>query len=246
MNNLSAESVKRKQVEKMFNNISGRYDLLNHLLSFGIDRRWRSRLIKRLDFADKFSLLDVATGTGDLAIAAALKTEADITATDIADSMMEAGRRKVEKRNLSDRITFVRAEAENLPFADSSFDAVIVAFGVRNFGDPEAGLREIHRVLKPHGKFLVLEFGMPRNFLLRTFYRFYFRKILPLAGRIVSGHFNAYSYLPESVEKFPHGDDFVALLNDAGFTNAGFTPLSGGIAMLYEHQLHKVEAGTAE
>lgn len=218
----------------MFNNISGRYDLLNHLLSFGIDRRWRSRLIKRLDFADKFSLLDVATGTGDLAIAAALKTEADIIATDIADSMMEAGRRKVEKRKLSVRIRFVKAEAEALHFDDSSFDAVMVAFGVRNFDDPEAGLKEFRRVLKPQGKLLVLEFGMPPNIFLKTFYRFYFRKVLPLAGRIVSGHRNAYSYLPESVDKFPHGDDFVALLRTAGFGQASCTKLSGGIAMLYE------------
>ncbi len=221
-------------VEKMFDNISGRYDLLNHILSFGIDKRWRKRLVARLDKAERFSLLDVATGTGDLAIVAALKTGADITGADISEKMMETGRRKVENRGLSARVRFERAEAESLPYSNSSFDAAMVAFGVRNFSDPEAGLKEIHRVLKPGGKLLVLEFGMPANRLLRAFYRFYFRKLLPLVGRIVSGHDNAYSYLPESVDRFPYEDDFLALLRTAGFGQESFTKLSGGIAMLYE------------
>lgn len=230
----STESGNREKIEEMFNDISGRYDLLNHLLSFGIDRRWRRRLIRRLDSNSEMALLDLATGTGDLAIAAALRTKATITATDIAEKMMEVGRRKVERRGLQGRITFIRAEAESLPFPDASFDAAMVAFGVRNFWDLEKGLSEIRRVLKPGGKLLLLEFSMPQNRLVRMIYKTYFGKVLPLIGRIVSKHREAYNYLPDSVQQFPYGDALVGLLKTAGFVNADYKSLSGGIAMLYE------------
>lgn len=228
------ESGNREKIEEMFNDISGRYDLLNHLLSFGVDRRWRRRLIRRLNSDTEMALLDVATGTGDLAIAAALRTRATITATDIAEKMMDAGRRKVERKGLSERITFQRAEAEELPFPDDSFDAAMVAFGVRNFWDLEKGLSEIRRVLKSGGKLLVLEFSMPRNRLVRLIYRTYFGKVLPLIGRLISKHPDAYNYLPDSVQQFPYGDALVGLLKTAGFVNADYQSLSGGIAMLYE------------
>lgn len=225
---------KKEKVEAMFNDISGRYDLLNHLLSFGIDKRWRKKLISRLNSDTEITLLDLATGTGDLAIAAAQATNATITGADISSKMMEAGARKVEKRGLEGRITFVKAEAEELPFADSTFDAAMVAFGVRNFWDLEQGLREIRRVLKPGGKLLVLEFSMPQNRVLKLLYRFYFGKVLPLIGRLVSKHPDAYNYLPDSVDRFPYGEAFLAHLSGAGFINGTTTPLSGGIAMLYE------------
>lgn len=218
----------------MFNDIANRYDLLNHMLSFGIDRRWRRKLIRRLPAESKIALLDVATGTGDLAIAAAASTQCIITATDIAEKMMEAGRRKVESAGLTNRITFLKADAEALPFEEAAFDAVMAAFGVRNFEIPGKGLAEFFRVLKPGGKLLILEFSMPKNKGLRIIYSLYFGRILPLIGRLVSKHPDAYRYLPDSVSDFPFGDAFTSLLIDAGFTRATATPLSGGIATLYE------------
>jgi len=225
---------KRKKIAGMFNDISGKYDLLNHLLSMGIDRRWRKRLIRRLQQVDPARVLDVATGTGDLAIAAARKTDARITAADISVGMMAKGKAKVDAAGLAQRIVFAEAAAEALPFADQSFDAVMVAFGVRNFADLQQGLNEFHRVTKPGGKVFVLEFSMPANHLLGALYRFYFRNILPRIGRLVSGHPEAYAYLPDSVKQFPYGEAFLAHLARAGFDQCTATPLSGGIASLYE------------
>jgi demethylmenaquinone methyltransferase / 2-methoxy-6-polyprenyl-1,4-benzoquinol methylase len=225
---------KRKKIAGMFNDISGRYDLLNHLLSFGIDRRWRRRLILRLLEGDPAKVLDVATGTGDLAIAATRSTQAQITGVDISVGMMARGQTKVAAANLSPRIMFVEGAAEMLPFSDNTFDAVMVAFGVRNFADLPQGLNEFFRVLKPGGKVLILEFSMPENNLLGALYRFYFSKVLPRIGRIISGHPEAYSYLPDSVKQFPYGAAFLAYLSRAGFDQCTTTPLSGGIASLYE------------
>ena len=225
---------KREKIAGMFNDISARYDLLNHLLSFGIDRRWRKRLIRRLQQTDPQKVLDVATGTGDLAITAALRTRASITGADISAGMMNKGKRKVDAAGLSGRIQFIEGAAESLPFSDGTYDAVMVAFGVRNFADLQQGLNEFFRVLKPGGKVLILEFSMPENNLLGALYRFYFRSILPRIGRAVSGHPEAYSYLPDSVTSFPYGEAFLKHLSDAGFMRCSGKPLSGGIAALYE------------
>jgi demethylmenaquinone methyltransferase/2-methoxy-6-polyprenyl-1,4-benzoquinol methylase len=225
---------KREKIAGMFNDISARYDLLNHLLSFGIDRRWRRRLIRRLQQGDPSKVLDVATGTGDLAIAAARNTQAQITGVDISVGMMARGQTKVAAAGLSPRIMFVEGAAEVLPFGNGTFDAVMVAFGVRNFADLPQGLHEFFRVLKPGGKVLILEFSMPENNLLGALYRFYFRSILPRIGRAISGHPEAYSYLPDSVKQFPYGDSFLAHLSRAGFDQCTASPLSGGIASLYE------------
>lgn len=223
-----------EKIAGMFNDISDRYDLLNHVLSLGIDRRWRRKLIRRLQSADPQNVLDVATGTGDLAIAAALRTKASITGTDISVGMMNKGAAKVEAAGLSGRIRFAEGAAESLPFPDSTYDAVMVAFGVRNFSGLQQGLNEFFRVLKPGGKLLILEFSMPQNNVLGVLYRFYFRHILPRVGRAISGHPDAYTYLPESVDKFPQQEEFLAYLSRSGFENCNATPLTGGVASLYE------------
>jgi demethylmenaquinone methyltransferase / 2-methoxy-6-polyprenyl-1,4-benzoquinol methylase len=224
----------KEHVERMFNDISQNYDMLNNLLSLGIDRRWRKRLIGRLPKEGELLLLDVATGTGDLAIAAALSTNAVITATDIAEKMMEVGRRKVDKLGLNGRIVFQKANAEQLPFPDNTFDALMVGFGVRNFHHFGQGMRELHRVLKPGGQLLVLEFSLPANPMLSKLFRLYFGKILPKVGKLISRHPDAYNYLPESVKEFPYGHQFIKCLQTAGFETPNFTILSSGIAMLYE------------
>jgi demethylmenaquinone methyltransferase / 2-methoxy-6-polyprenyl-1,4-benzoquinol methylase len=227
-------SGKKVKVEQMFNEISGRYDLLNHLLSFGIDRRWRNKLIRRLEHQNPILLLDVATGTGDLAIAAALATNARITATDIAEKMMDGGRKKVASKGLTERISFRKADAEALPFEPNTFDALMVAFGVRNFENLGQGLSEFLRVLRPGGQALILEFSMPASRMLKLVYKLYFGKFLPVIGRMISKHPDAYTYLPDSVDHFPHGEAFASLLSDAGFVHVTQTTLSGGIATLYE------------
>ncbi len=233
---MSQEDISRKkaQLEKMFNDISPRYDFLNHFLSMGIDRRWRNRLIRKLRTLDPETVLDVATGTGDLAIAAAKATRAHITATDIAEKMMAIGKNKTAEKGLSDRIRFMKADAEALPFEDESFDVVMVAFGVRNFTDLERGLGELYRVLRPGGKVFILEFSMPRKRIIRACYRFYFGGLLPVIGRIVSRHPDAYRYLPDSVDRFPNGDSLLKHMQNAGFSRTSHQPLSCGIASLYE------------
>lgn len=223
----------RKMAEQMFNAISPRYDFLNHILSLGIDRRWRRKLIQRIS-PDTTTILDVATGTGDLAIAAAKSTHAHIMATDIAEKMMAYGIQKARNEGLQDRITFSKAAAESLPFGDHSFDTVMVAFGIRNFGDPVQGLKEFRRVLKPGGMLLVLEFSMPKNPLIKTLYRFYFGRILPWIGGRISKNHEAYRYLPESVDQFPYGEHFTSMMCQASFVKTTFTPMTGNIAMLYE------------
>lgn len=217
----------------MFNDISERYDLLNHLLSFGIDRRWRKVLVKKIMEINPKDVLDVATGTGDLALAVALATHARITGTDIAEKMLQIAEKKTSERGLADRIRFVAADGESLPFSDHSFDAVTIAFGIRNFENPMAGLREFCRVLKPGGRVYILEFAMPRSHIVKWLYKGYFGKILPKIGSWISRHPQAYSYLPDSVEAFPHGENFLQMMQQTEFSELKAIPLSGGIAMLY-------------
>lgn len=219
----------------MFNDIAPWYDFLNHFLSFGIDRMWRRKVINRVASSNPRMVLDVATGTADLAIGLARRNRVEhIVGIDIAESMLELGREKVQRLNLSPQITLLKADSLSLPFGSSTFDAAMVAFGVRNFEDVAMGLREIRRVLRSGGKLHILEFSMPRRFPMRWLYRFYFRVVLPILGRAISGHRSAYSYLPQSVEAFPQGSGFTAIMHEAGFSNCNSETLSFGIATIYE------------
>ncbi|MBE2246463.1 MAG: bifunctional demethylmenaquinone methyltransferase/2-methoxy-6-polyprenyl-1,4-benzoquinol methylase UbiE [Candidatus Competibacteraceae bacterium] len=228
-----SDKSKKEQVADMFDNISQRYDFLNHFLSLGIDRLWRKQLVKMVQNDKPRSIIDVATGTGDLAIALA-KTYPDvIEGIDISEGMLSVGRKKIEKQNLAVPIHLQWGDSENIPFDDNSFDVATAAFGVRNFENPLKGLKEMHRVLKPGGKIYVLEFSQPSSFPFKQIYTFYFRHILPLWGRLVSKHASAYSYLPESVQAFPYGKNFTDLLAIAGFKQTGIRQLTFGVASIY-------------
>jgi len=230
---IDSELSKKAQVEDMFDNISPRYDFLNHLMSFNIDRLWRRNAIDALARFSPDTILDVATGTADLAIEASRLNPGKIIGIDLSCNMLEIGRTKIEKRGLSDLITLQRADSEALPFKDDSFDAVTIGFGIRNFENPEKGLQEIFRVLNRGGAFIVLEFSQPRKKFLSNLYFFYFSVIMPALGRIVSKDNRAYFYLPESVKDFPWGDDFLSLLKGAGFENCNFLVQTFGIATIY-------------
>ncbi len=226
-------SGKKEQVAEMFNHIAPKYDFLNHFLSFGIDKLWRRRAIQLVKRHSPRSVLDVATGTGDFAIAA-LKTGAtQITGIDISEEMLAVGRRKMEERGLAKKIKLYQGDSESISFDNNYFDAVTVAFGVRNFENLNQGLREIFRVLKPGGVVCVLEFSKPRRFPVKQFYNFYSSHILPFLGRLFSKDKSAYTYLPESVEAFPDGDDFLEQLRLVGFGNAFEERQTFGIATVY-------------
>lgn len=224
----------KEEVRHMFNRIAHRYDYLNHFLSLGIDRSWRKKLRRQLFRHNPLTILDVATGTADLAIELAHINPHKIVGVDIAESMLEVGKRKIAEKKLSKLITLQRADSEDLPFDDNSFDAATIAYGVRNFETPLKGLKEIHRVLKPGGILMILEFGMPQQFPMKQAYRFYFNAVLPFWGKVFSGSYESYKYLPESVKKFPYGSQFTQLLEEAGFEDATGTPLTQGITYLYE------------
>ncbi|MFV0346782.1 MAG: bifunctional demethylmenaquinone methyltransferase/2-methoxy-6-polyprenyl-1,4-benzoquinol methylase UbiE [Bacteroidales bacterium] len=223
---------KTEQVRQMFNNIAGNYDFLNHFLSFGIDVYWRKRAIRKAQPFEDMEALDIATGTGDLAIMLA-KRGANVRGIDLSPGMMEKGKEKVAKRGLSDKISFDTGDASNLSFADKEFDAITVAFGVRNFEKLEQSLKEMYRVLKPQGRVVILEFSRPQNALVRSLYNFYNFRVLPFFGRLISKDNRAYEYLPESISQFKSGKDFVMELEKAGFCEASFTPLSCGIVTIY-------------
>ncbi len=228
---------KTQQVEAMFNDIAPSYDFLNHFLSLGIDKIWRRKTIRKIIAEKPNDVLDIATGTADLAIMLAKKfPDVSITGVDLAENMLEVGRKKVNALNLSNRITLKQADSLSLPFADESFDSAMVAFGVRNFEDPVKGMTETLRVLRKNGKYFILEFSLPRRFPMAQLYCFYFRAILPLIGRMVSGHKKAYTYLPESVKAFPDGNNFIVLMEKAGFSQCKYKKLSFGIATIYEGQ----------
>lgn len=225
---------KREAVETMFNSIAWRYDFLNHFLSFGIDRLWRKKAIKIISSThNPRYILDVATGTGDLAISALKLNPEKITGIDISEKMLDIGKEKINKLGISGKIELLQGDSENIKFGDSSFDVAMVAFGVRNFADPLAGLKEMNRVVKPGGMIMVLEFSKPASFPFRQIYNFYFLNILPFFGRLFSKDKNAYKYLPASVMKFPDNERFLSLLNDAGFRDTRQKKLSGGIASIY-------------
>lgn len=224
---------KKDQVADMFNNIAGKYDFLNHFLSLGIDKGWRKKAIASIAAVQPKTILDVATGTGDLAIAATKLQPQHIEGIDIADLMLEIGRKKIAALQLDNIITLQTGDSESMPFSTGSFDAVTCAYGVRNFEHLEAGLREMCRVMRPGGRLAVLEFSHPKKFPVKQLYRFYFRYILPGLGKIVSKHSRAYTYLPESVMAFPEGKVFCEMLTKCGFKEAKARPLTFGITTLY-------------
>ena len=224
---------KKEQVAKMFDNIAGNYDFLNHFLSMGIDIYWRKKLVKRLTKQAPKNILDVATGTGDLAIAMLKATPDKISGIDISNGMLEIGRKKIKEKGLEDKITLQQADSENLPFEDNNFDAVCVSFGARNFENLEKGLSEMFRVLKPGGKLYILEFSQPDIFPFKQIYQFYFRYILPLLGKVVSNDNAAYTYLPESVNAFPYGKKLNKIIENCGYNKAQDHSLTMGIASIY-------------
>lgn len=224
---------KKEQVADMFNNIAGQYDFLNHFLSLGIDKGWRKKAIAEIGKIKPIAILDVATGTGDLAIAAAKLQPEKIVGVDIADQMLAIGRKKIQDLDLANTITLQNGDSESMPFGINSFDAVTCAYGVRNFQNLEAGLKEMSRVMRPGGKLAILEFSHPKSFPIKQLYQFYFKYILPTLGKIISKHSTAYTYLPESVMAFPEGKIFCQALERCGFKDAKARPLTFGITTLY-------------
>ena len=224
---------KKAQVAEMFNNIAGRYDFLNHFLSMGIDKGWRRKAIAEVAKIKPEMILDVATGTGDMAISASALHPLKITGVDIADQMLEIGRKKIAAKNLAALITLQTGDSEAMPFDTGTYDAVMCAYGARNFEHLEAGISEMCRVLRPGGKVVILEFSRPARFPVKQLYNFYFRYILPTLGKLVSRHSKAYTYLPESVMAFPEGKNFCDILVKCGFKDAKARPLTFGITSLY-------------
>ena len=226
-------SGKKEQVARMFDSISARYDFLNHFLSLGIDRIWRKKAISLLRPLAPKRILDVATGTGDFGIEALSLDPEEVIGIDISAGMLEKGREKLLRKKLDGRMQMILGDSEALPFSDNNFDAVIVAFGVRNFENLEKGLRHMYRVLRNGGEVLVLEFSKPRGFPFKQVYNFYFNAILPIIGRAISKDPAAYRYLPESVRVFPEGPEFLSLLGQMGFKNTECISLTFGICSIY-------------
>ena len=230
----NTDQTKKEEVREMFDNIAPKYDLLNHTLSMSIDRVWRRRVVGEVRRAKPGRILDVATGTGDLAIAMARRIrDVQVLGVDLSEQMLVVARRKIEARGLDGRIVLDRGDAERLAVADASVDVATVAFGVRNFGDLGAGLRELARTIKPGGKVVILEFSRPRNRVFRALYEFYSYKILPRIGGLVSRDKRAYEYLPASVGEFPAPEEFMAMMARAGFRNCRARSQSFGIAQIY-------------
>ncbi|MDD4017753.1 MAG: bifunctional demethylmenaquinone methyltransferase/2-methoxy-6-polyprenyl-1,4-benzoquinol methylase UbiE [Kiritimatiellae bacterium] len=230
----SSDESKRVQITQAFDVIAHRYDRLNRILSFGIDLLWRLRALRLLQATPPARLLDVATGTADLAIMAARRLpRTHITGIDLSENMLKIGRAKVAAAGLDRRITLTPGDGLALAFPDASFDAVTSAFGVRNFENLLAGFREMRRVLKPGGRIVILELSEPRAFPMRPLFRFYLRKVMPWAGRLLTGHGREYRYLPASIEKVPQGGEMLSLLQAAGFTGCRHTSYTFGICSCY-------------
>ncbi len=228
-----SEKSKKEEVADMFDNISSKYDFLNHFFSFGIDKRWRRRAVKILREYNPQNILDIATGTGDFAIALTKLNPKKITGIDISKGMLAVGIEKVKKKNLQNFISLVPGDSESLHFEDNTFDAITVGFGVRNFENLNKGLSEMLRVLKPGGVALILEFSKPKKFPVKQFFGFYSKRIMPFFGRKISKDTRAYAYLPESVKAFPEGEEMRLILQNLGYKKCVIRPLSGGIATIY-------------
>jgi demethylmenaquinone methyltransferase/2-methoxy-6-polyprenyl-1,4-benzoquinol methylase len=225
------------RIAHMFDAIAPRYDLLNHVLSAGMDRGWRNRAIDALELTQQARVLDVCTGTGDLALAAVDRQGgASVIGVDFAAEMLRLGLNKVRAASLDSRIRLVRGDAARIPVGDATCDAATIGFGIRNVAEPERALAEIARVLKPGGRLAILEFGQPRIPGIRTLYSWYFRYLLPLVGRLVSKHQSAYSYLPASVGTFPPPAEFAKILAATGFSHVQAVPLTFGIVYLFTAQ----------
>lgn len=230
---------KKNQVSSMFNRIAPYYDMLNAVLSLGIDTIWRRKAIQQLNKNQPKVILDVATGTADLAIETAKQLDPErIVGIDISTQMLDIGRTKLKKKSLDQLITLEEGDSENLPFEDNTFDAITVAFGVRNFENLEKGLKEMHRVLKPNGQLVVLEFSRPSIFPIKQLFNLYFKYILPRIGNLTSKDSRAYSYLYESVQAFPDGENFVNILSKTGYKSNQCKALTLGICSIYSGFKH--------
>ncbi|MDD2308519.1 MAG: bifunctional demethylmenaquinone methyltransferase/2-methoxy-6-polyprenyl-1,4-benzoquinol methylase UbiE [Desulfuromonadaceae bacterium] len=227
-------SDKGEKIQQMFGAIAPRYDFLNRLLSFGIDRRWRTKAVRLLKYREGSRILDVATGTGDVALEIALRTpdSVKITGADFCKEMVDLGAVKVAASPYAGRIDLKVAACEDLPFANETFDSVTIAFGIRNVVDRKLGLAEMWRVTRPGGRMIILEFSTPRSLLFRQLYYFYFRRLLPVVGGMFS-RYNAYKYLPDSVLEFPSQEEFSRMIAEAGFRNIHLHELTFGIATIY-------------
>ena len=229
-----AQKKERANIAQMFDSIARRYDFLNHFFSFHIDRIWRRKAVNELRGRTLDHVLDVATGTGDLAMTIHKRLHpGHITGVDISEGMLAIGRQKIEKKGLKQQISLQCGDSEAIPFYDHTFDAVTVAFGVRNFEHLEKGLGEMYRVLKTGGKVVILEFSIPQNRIFRSIFHFYFFRILPFVGRLVSKNDHAYNYLPDSVQSFAHGAEFRNILENCGFKDVRIRSLTFGIASIY-------------
>ena len=224
---------KKEQIAEMFDNVSSKYDFLNHFLSFGIDIQWRKKVVKIIKKSNAKNILDIATGTGDLAIAMSKLNPDKITGLDLSEGMLNVGKEKIKERNLEGLIEMIQGDSENLPFQDNTFDAITVSFGVRNFENLGKGLSEIYRVLKPGGTFVILEFSQPQKVPMKQLYGFYSKYILPSLGKMISDDSSAYTYLPESVEAFPFGDKLLSILKENKFINETSKELTFGISTIY-------------
>lgn len=205
---------KRKETSyQIFNEISKSYDFLNHLLSFGIDILWRKKYIKLLPDKDSLFVLDLATGTGDVPITlSSCEKIQKIQGLDMSEGMLEIAQKKIEKKKLNKKIKLLKGDAVTIPYEDESFDVITLSFGIRNFPDPQTSLKNMYRVLRPKGRVMIMEFSIPKNFIFKQIYLFYFKYFLPFIGNLVSGHKDAYTYLNKTVEDFPYGEDFIAMM----------------------------------
>ncbi len=232
--------IDKKNSWKLFDEIAGTYDLANHFLSFGIDILWRKKLMKLIPkriYKEEtpYKVLDIATGTGDVALTLSTREDiGQIRGIDLSQEMIDIGNKKAKEKGKDHKVVLEIGDGVTIPKPDNSIDVITLSFGIRNFPDVEESIRNMNRVLTPGGKVLIMEFGLPKNFFIRKFYLFYFRVVLPLIGKIISKHPFAYSYLNRTVEQFPYGDDFVALMEKNGLKNCKAHSLSFGIAFIYE------------
>ncbi|MBU2018691.1 MAG: bifunctional demethylmenaquinone methyltransferase/2-methoxy-6-polyprenyl-1,4-benzoquinol methylase UbiE [Bacteroidetes bacterium] len=229
----SEDQSKKQEVEKMFDNISSKYDFLNHFLSMGIDKLWRKKAVRELKSLAPQKLLDIATGTGDFAIALMRLQPKEIVGLDLSNGMLEVGRKKMKAKKIDHIIKMVQGDSENLPFDTDYFDGLTVGFGVRNFENLEKGLSEMLRVVRKDGKLVILEFSKPKKFPIKQVFGFYSKKVIPFLGKNISKDDKAYAYLPESVEAFPEGQTFLNILEKVGYRDVKATAVSGGIATIY-------------
>ena len=229
----NADRTKKEEVAEMFNNISKRYDFLNHFLSLGIDKIWRRKAVKELREIHPKRILDIATGTGDFALATLKVMPEEVVGMDISEGMLAVGKVKMRKKKVDHIVSMQLGDSENLPFEDDYFDAVTVGFGVRNFENLEKGLSEMLRVIRPEGKAIILEFSKPKNFPIKQVFGFYSKYFIPFFGKNISKDEKAYAYLPESVQAFPEGEEFKSILKKVGYTNVESKLVSGGIATIY-------------